>query len=256
MDAGDIFSLVWCCGTQTIIFGCQNTSIQWFDCTTLDSSTAISPGSTPLIADSASVASVDSDKLSLGLPSSLRRGQPKVHKFFDSYPQSERKPADEFAMNGVVGSPPASQPGCVDGPPAALPLAAFDIPPENEVDSAHYGYVYAMVVLPSTRDGSDDILPLDSKFGWHLVTGSGDETIKVSPPSSKRSVYIDIFLGLDDQSRRYYPCAHLRLRPRRCAIIGYSRRYYICWLPGWIRHSEPVSASRTDLLDTPTNHHS
>ena len=43
----------------------------------------------------------------------------------------------------------------------------LDVPPENVIDSAHYGYVYAMAVLVR---GEGEVL---------LVTGSGDETVKV-----------------------------------------------------------------------------
>lgn len=179
-DAGDIFSLAWCPGLQTIIFGCQNTSIQWFDCSALEPAGSASSSQTPVIPDSASVASsLESDRVVGGVHSSLRRGKGKVHKFFDSYPQYERRPADEYATNGVQAVLSNDQDGCVDAlATTPLPLAALDIPPENVVDSAHFGYVYAMALLPSTREGSD-VHPLDGTFGWHLVTGSGDETIKV-----------------------------------------------------------------------------
>ena len=58
-------------------------------------------------------------------------------------------------------------------PPTAR--AEFNIPAQNVIDSAHYGYVYCMALLPDTSQraagaASKDVL---------LATGSGDETVKV-----------------------------------------------------------------------------
>lgn len=49
----------------------------------------------------------------------------------------------------------------------------------NVIDSAHYGYIYCMALLPAGREGSDDPLPDSSSGQVRLVTGSGDESIKV-----------------------------------------------------------------------------
>jgi hypothetical protein len=55
-----------------------------------------------------------------------------------------------------------------------------EVPPSNVIDSAHFGYVYCMALVPSNRDGSDDPVTIaDTQV--LLVTGSGDETLKVHP---------------------------------------------------------------------------
>ncbi|KAI9446065.1 Zn-dependent exopeptidase [Lactarius indigo] len=60
---------------------------------------------------------------------------------------------------------------------SALPLqrAELDVPPRNVIDSAHYGYVYCMALLPSTSWGAATSMRQDVL----LITGSGDETMKV-----------------------------------------------------------------------------
>ncbi|KAI9568340.1 hypothetical protein HD554DRAFT_2260263, partial [Boletus coccyginus] len=87
-----------------------------------------------------------------------------VHKFFDSYPQHTHKPADLLA-NNVIYSPP-------------LDKNVIEIPGSNVLDSAHFGYVYCMAMMPSQRTGSDDIA-LQPDATYHLLTGSGDETVKI-----------------------------------------------------------------------------
>ncbi|KAI0770453.1 hypothetical protein C8Q74DRAFT_1275531 [Fomes fomentarius] len=60
------------------------------------------------------------------------------------------------------------------------PVAVLHVPAEHVIYSAHYGYVYCMALLPSTREGSDHVL--DEKGEGHhlqLVTGSGDSTVKL-----------------------------------------------------------------------------
>ncbi|KZT19994.1 glutathione degradosome [Neolentinus lepideus HHB14362 ss-1] len=156
-DAGDLFSLSWSPTLQTVYFGCQNTSLQWYHFESREQQ----PGS------------------GTSTPSSRAR---KAHKFFDSYPQYERRPADIFATNGTLTpSTTFSSDGesCVQLPaPVPLPRAVLQVPPENVIDSAHYGYIYCMALLPSNRDGSDDPKPsLSGKT--YLVTGSGDETVKL-----------------------------------------------------------------------------
>jgi hypothetical protein len=52
------------------------------------------------------------------------------------------------------------------------PRAFLQVPATNVIDSAHYGYIYCIALLEGTdADGLPD--------GVQLVTGSGDETIKV-----------------------------------------------------------------------------
>ncbi|KAJ6466417.1 hypothetical protein C8R45DRAFT_1021645 [Mycena sanguinolenta] len=139
--AGDLFSLAWSPSLQTIYIGCQNTSLQWydFDCERFhlsDASASASGTSTPR----------------------------KPHKFFDSYPQFERKPADIFAKNGAKSSRDTSPHSDYTVLP---PRAYLDIPPENVIDSAHYGYIYCMTLFQ------------DGEAGVRLVTGSGDEFVKI-----------------------------------------------------------------------------
>ncbi|KAI0317637.1 Zn-dependent exopeptidase [Amylostereum chailletii] len=144
-DAGDLFSIAWSQLHQTLYFGCQNTSVQWYSFPDTDIALqAASGASTPT------------------------PGVRKAHKFFDSYPRFQRKPADVQAHNGAEEASSG----------VASPRMSLDVPPSNVVDSAHYGYVYCMALVPSPRDGSDDAPPLE-RDGVLLVTGSGDETVKV-----------------------------------------------------------------------------
>jgi di- and tripeptidase len=143
-SAGDLFSLSWVPSIQTIFVGCQNTSLQWLDfksgITRSDSSSSESES---------------------GVSTPSRLGQRQAHKFFDSYPIYERKPADVFAKNsraGGRGSPDSD----VSVP---SPIAHLEIPAANVVDSAHYGYVYCMAVSH----------PSDEHKEPRLATGSGDE---------------------------------------------------------------------------------
>ncbi|KAL0060134.1 hypothetical protein AAF712_013106 [Marasmius tenuissimus] len=126
--AGDLFSLDWSPTLQTIYVGCQNTSLQWIE---FHRSGYASGTSTP----------------NLGATR-------KAHKFFDSYPQYQRKPADIFANNSPrIGA-------LIDEPRLAIPAS-------NSIESEHFGYVYCMSLLD------------DKQHGVKLVTGSGDESVKV-----------------------------------------------------------------------------
>jgi di- and tripeptidase len=148
-EAGDIFALAWAPHSQTLFLGCQNTSLQFLDCAALPSDAPPAPAP--------------------------RRS--KVHKFFDSYPQHERRPADAHAANAPQ---PLDANGCVtegQGRADAPPARALDIPAENVRDSAHVGYVYCMAPLPSMRDGAGE--HGGGRFAEHLLTGSGDETLKL-----------------------------------------------------------------------------
>lgn len=150
---------------QTLYIGCQNTSLQWFDCGALPRSPASK--STP-----PSLSGVTLPSSSSGSTSGTSTPSRKAHKFFDSYPQYERRPADLFASNGAA--PPASD--CVRLAVPGPPRMALHVPAANVVDSAHYGYIYCMALVPSARDGSDDDPESEPVV---LVTGSGDESFKV-----------------------------------------------------------------------------
>ncbi|CAA7261422.1 unnamed protein product [Cyclocybe aegerita] len=151
--AGDLFSLAWSSALQTIFVGCQNTSLQWYNFREL--SKAIS-------GDSLSSLSSFS-----GTSTPTYSSSRKAHKFFDSYPQYERRPADIYANNGTPirahgrGSPES------DGSDIPPPREFLGIPASNVVDSAHYGYIYCMTVLT------------EREHGVQLATGSGDETVKL-----------------------------------------------------------------------------
>ncbi|KAI0643091.1 Zn-dependent exopeptidase [Trametes meyenii] len=187
-DSGDLFSLTWCAPLQTIYFGCQNTSLQWFSFSipTLEHATF----GTARPADGVIHSGTST-------PTSMSTSR-KAHKFFDSYPQYTRRPADLDARNptcassmptsmsltlplsgsGGLTTPPPD--GCVKGEHVRAPLATLQVPPESVVFSAHYGYVYCMVLLPSNKEGSDDPPYEDaSEDGLQLVTGSGDSTVKL-----------------------------------------------------------------------------
>ncbi|KAF8208640.1 hypothetical protein K438DRAFT_1812622 [Mycena galopus ATCC 62051] len=148
--AGDLFSLAWCPSLQTIYVGCQNTSLQWYDfkCDRSFSDASASGTSTPR----------------------------KPHKFFDSYPQFERKPADIHANNGRSRD---TSPHSDSNAPA--PRAYLDIPPENVIDSAHYGYIYCMTLFQ------------DGETGTRLVTGSGDESVKIWECSENQPTELHAF---------------------------------------------------------------
>lgn len=166
--AGDLFSLVWSSSLQTLYIGCQNTSLQWYD---------FSPNSNTDPATLLASCAINGSPDILPTSTSFLR---KAHKFFDSYPQYERRPADINAMNG---SPPTS----IQDSECADPKTFLSVPAANVIDSAHFGYVYCMALLPPTRQGSDDVFPAEDvgeqeRAQTRLITGSGDETVKVHLP--------------------------------------------------------------------------
>ena len=143
-DAGDIYSLAWSQSRETVYFGCQNTSIQWIQ---FGRDSVMSP------------------------PNSQPR---PVHKFFaGSHPQYQHTMSVDSA-NEITPTPSSdvtSQAECT----------VLSIPATNIVSSAHHGYVYCMAVSPSPYWGSDDSLHTEAQSCVYLITGSGDESVKVSP---------------------------------------------------------------------------
>lgn len=75
--------------------------------------------------------------------------------------------------------------GCVQH---TVPKASLQIPATNVIDSAHYGYVYCMTLLPPVQKRSNGTT--------QLVTGSGDETIKVTSHCNDNIASSDITLAL------------------------------------------------------------
>ncbi|KAI0345693.1 Zn-dependent exopeptidase [Trametopsis cervina] len=187
-DSGDLFCLAWSSVTSTIYFGCQNTSIQWFSFESLHPP----PTATKSPLRQGSRASSLERVLSESGVHSGTASPRRVHKFFDSYPQYERKPADLHARNPGRTTPPTPQtgfstPGCTStGSDSCVlpsngqhPVQVLSVPAENMIWSAHYGYVYCMAIVPSSnREGSDDV-PLPSSSTAYLITGSGDATVKI-----------------------------------------------------------------------------
>lgn len=91
----------------------------------------------------------------------------KAHKFFDSYPQYERREADIYANNNTPSKLLGLGSLRLDTPEVPQPKVCYCIPPSNVIDSAHYGYIYCMAPLG------------ESDHGFQFVTGSGDESVKV-----------------------------------------------------------------------------
>ena len=129
-DAGDLFSLVWSPLLQTLYVGCQNTSIQWVNIFPKTHYQQPSEPETP--------------------------PEKRFHKFFDSFPQYERKPpgGDRLILNIFDD------------------VQCLYIPAEHVVSNAHYGYVYCMAMHGSSN-------PSEAGDTNILISGSGDECVKV-----------------------------------------------------------------------------
>lgn len=221
-DSGDLFCLAWHAETSTLYFGCQNTSIQWFAFDGFGPSEVqteapevnghgSSRARAPTPRGSPSISSVRSDSIDrLLLENASANGiNPlrKVHKFFDSYPQYERRTPDLNARNPNLGNPGLSTPptpslsgfatpphlqqngsgfgdACIAAPPPPPPTRTLQVPRENTIWSAHYGYVYCMATIPSIREGADDVPRLNPDAAL-LLSGSGDSTVKVWSLSTK-----------------------------------------------------------------------
>ncbi|KAI0088477.1 Zn-dependent exopeptidase [Irpex rosettiformis] len=193
-DSGDIFCVNWNSATSTVYFGCQNTSIQWFSFkSVLELATSAFEAG---FSDSRGVRSSSLERVlsENGLHSGTVTPR-RAHKFFDSYPQYQRKPADLNARNPCCSS--SRPPSPYLGSPTPSVSSSYDscvitsniqnlrtpqvlsVPPENMIWSAHYGYVYCMALAPSSnREGSDDP-PVGRNTNMQLITGSGDATVKV-----------------------------------------------------------------------------
>jgi di- and tripeptidase len=134
-DAGDLFCLTYSLDLDTLFIGCQNASIQWIDLSTQ----------------------------SQHRPAHLLNIQRRYHKFFDSFPQIDRRPPGEDSPNATASPTSETTTGEQD-------IKVLHIPATQVFDYAHYGYIYCMTIH-SSNQGDSAIL--------QLITGSGDETIKV-----------------------------------------------------------------------------
>jgi len=165
--AGDIFSLVWSPSLQTIYIGCQNTSLQWLEF----------HASVPHLRSAISV--TDLSPCSSGTLTPIGSHSPRrAHKFFDSYPQYERKAADIYAKNSATRLDRWTSDSEREFLTPA-PQAVISIPGSNVIDSAHYGYIYCMAILE---------IP-DAQ----LATGSGDETVKIWACSAEGTTLLTTF---------------------------------------------------------------
>jgi di- and tripeptidase len=192
---------------QVIYFGCQNTSIQWQGFC----------------------------KFQLGRFADEQTGSGtltpsrKVHKFFDSYPQYTHRPADLEANNFNL-SPSLGQDSC--GGTSSL----LNIPVTNVVDSAHFGYVYCMTLIPSTGEGTRENAQKRVQ-NYYLVTGSGDETVKVclNLDSGDASTDFLLFVALALQPIRSQHGSLFRLPARSCSFDRCFRGDNLRRMSRWTR---------------------
>ena len=146
---------------QTLYIGCQNTSLQWFNF----AKNTVPPARNEGEEKSAG----EFEKISQELSESINSKKYQRHRFFDSLPQPEGRPRTESEIH---------TPGSEDSQKILQHEGVLQIEGCSVIDSAHYGYIYSMVLLTSSRDG----LPSsrNSEESVMLATGSGDETVKVS----------------------------------------------------------------------------
>ena len=168
-SSGDIFSLIFSPSLQTLYFGCQNTSLQWYDFSKrMDPSaprrtSSVDPNQTEIHqfdADAELVMSLD---------------RKKWHRFFDNTPR---------IGSPVVSPPTFSTNAALSGAstPASGQPRVLQVFPQNIIHSAHFGYIYCMALLPPLQEGMEgslDEAPDKSSENVLLLTGSGDETVKV-----------------------------------------------------------------------------
>ncbi|WOO82458.1 putative di- and tripeptidase DUG2 [Vanrija pseudolonga] len=188
--SGDIYSLAWDDREGgTLYFGAQNTTIEWINFANpprvvgvASSSTA---GGAAVVASAAVLATVDSpassilqlEKDSPSVAASTpgqRTGRYKPHSFFDKPPADVKSgtstphtpgchPVGTPGRNGVSAAAVA---GRLNG--AVSPtVIEYEIDGDTTLFYAHYGYVYALTVIPRP-DGSK----------W-LASGSGDSDVKI-----------------------------------------------------------------------------
>lgn len=141
-NVGDIYALRWCEPMQMLFLGCQNTSIHWIQFQGIHQQSrtpACTKHRDPPPDQALSLSRPASPSPNLGLP------ERRPNKFFDSRPPSPPAPVSPNAPD-----------------PQALRLAH-----ESMVPAAHLGYIYALDLI---RGGDG---------GWILVSGSGDEQVKL-----------------------------------------------------------------------------
>ncbi|OCH91138.1 Zn-dependent exopeptidase [Obba rivulosa] len=203
-DAGDLFSLAWFAEAETLYIGCQDTSLQFFSFS--PSSLVHLPTNTPIVPFSPAEGSNSPSPPPSGTSTPVFR---RIHKFFDSYPQYTRRPADAAARNPTCLScePPSVASNvhsfraripvnddlCLRQETMQSPLAVFQISPANVIYSAHYGYIYCMALALREEGRPMGAFTADTPLAstardMYLVTGSGDATVKLWQVSSSNCV--------------------------------------------------------------------
>lgn len=173
-DAGDIFSLTFSPSLSTLYFGSQNTSLQWLDLSHPDQLPSAQPETRP--------------------PS-------KRDKFFESGARAGTHTPSYYAQRHARPLPLNLHVLAVADEPKTL-----HVPAGNVVDSAHYGYIYCMALLPSPHLTASD--PVRADGAVELLTGSGDEDVKVR--HSVAAVACLMFSGAA------YSCGSARRTTARC----------------------------------------
>jgi di- and tripeptidase len=172
-SSGDIFSLIFSSTLQTLYFGCQNTSLQWYDFSKTNRRCALRRTSSM---DPSYTDERESDA-DAGLAMSLDRK--KWHRFFDNTPR----------IGKPIGSPttPSIHTSSGTSTPSSGHLRVLQVSSQNIIHSAHFGYIYCMALLPNP---GESIMQCDNGGGQDkseenvlLLTGSGDETVKVRQTS-------------------------------------------------------------------------
>ncbi|KAF8334688.1 uncharacterized protein EI90DRAFT_2914698 [Cantharellus anzutake] len=188
-EAGDIFSLAYspphssmdsddAPGLNTLFFGCQNTSLQWLDlsrpndCLALEDMDA---SDLSMVGDGSGAVTPEVIPMGLGISVASPSGLRKLHKFFDSQPRG--------ASNSALGSvrTPSS---AISQLPSSAENFTLQVPPQNVIESAHFGYVYCMALVPwgcssSSRNGGSESEIDSHSISQCLVTGSGNADVKV-----------------------------------------------------------------------------
>jgi di- and tripeptidase len=201
-ESGDIYSLTYSPTLSTLYFGCQNTSIQWLDL-------SFANGSGSPIKESSSKKRASSRPGADGTSAPGTPGK-RFDKFFDSVPQSQRhlvsptSPLHPHSHSQILQQHhPLTRVHSrqSEGAPNALSVSSnpaapheLQVPPENVIESAHYGYVFCMAVSPShlyageRKRESPGQSDSDTDEEVYLITGSGDEDVKVFVLSLKHLI--------------------------------------------------------------------
>lgn len=93
-------------------------------------------------------------------------------------PQPAGRPTSSDGLGLSTGQTTPSY-GQTEADGVPRPHGVLQVRGSNVIDSAHYGYVYSMALLPSPYAARDESTDGDESGNVLLVTGSGDETVKV-----------------------------------------------------------------------------